>query len=137
MIKACIASGQNDLLRLSGAILALSKIASADDFKENFATFKRLANIIKDEKIGSVDERLFEHDVERALNAAFGAIKFDGLDYEGYLRSLFNLKNRIDQFFDSVMINAEDAAVRANRIANIGQIYEGFLKIADIKEIGF
>lgn len=137
VIKACIASGENDLLRLSGAISALSTIASADDFKENFATFKRLANIIKDEKIGSVDERLFEHDAERALNAAFGAIKFDGLDYEGYLRSLFNLKNRIDQFFDSVMINAEDAAVRANRIANIGQIYEGFLKIADIKEIGF
>ena len=118
VIKACIGSGENDLLRLSGAILALSKIASA-------------------EKIGPVDERLFEHDTERALNAAFGAIKFDGLDYEGYLRSLFNLKNRIDQFFDSVMINAEDAAVRANRIANIGQIYEGFLKIADIKEIGF
>ena len=84
-----------------------------------------------------MDERLFEHDAERALNAAFGAIKFDGLDYEDYLRSLFNLKSRIDQFFDSVMINAEDAAVRANRIANIGQIYEGFLKIADIKEIGF
>ena len=137
VIKACIASGENDLLRLSKAIKALGEIAAAADFGENFATFKRLANIIKDEKIGAVDENLFEHDVERALNTAFRAIKLNENDVSGYLRSLFGLKGVIDDFFDNVMINVQDAAIRANRIANIGQIYCAFLQFADIKEIGF
>ena len=137
VIKACIASGENDLLLLSKAIKALGEIAAAADFGENFATFKRLANIIKDEKIGAVDENLFEHDAERALNVAFRAIKLNENDVSGYLRSLFGLKGVIDNFFDNVMINAQDAAIRANRIANIGQIYRAFLQFADIKEIGF
>lgn len=137
VIKACIASGENDLLRLSKAIKALGEIAAAADFGENFATFKRLANIIKDEKIGAVDENLFEHDAERALNAAFRAIKLNENDVSGYLRSLFGLKGVIDDFFDNVMINVQDAAIRSNRIANIGQIYRAFLQFADIKEIGF
>jgi len=137
VIKACIASGENDLLRLSKAIKALGEIAAAADFGENFATFKRLANIIKDEKIGAVDENLFEHDAERALNVAFRAIKLNENDVSGYLRSLFGLKGVIDDFFDNVMINVQDAAIRANRIANIGQIYRAFLRFADIKEIGF
>ena len=137
VIKACIASGENDLLLLSKAIKALGEIAAAADFAENFATFKRLANIIKDEKIGAVDENLFEHDAERALNAAFRAIKLNENDVSGYLRSLFGLKGVIDNFFDNVMINVQDAAIRANRIANIGQIYRAFLQFADIKEIGF
>ena len=137
VIKACIASGENDLLRLSKAIKALGEIAAATDFGENFATFKRLANIIKDEKIGAVDENLFEHDAERALNTAFRAIKLNENDVSEYLRSLFGLKGVIDDFFDNVMINAQDAAIRANRIANIGQIYRAFLQFADIKEIGF
>ena len=137
VIKACIASGENDLLRLSKAIKALGEIAAAADFGENFATFKRLANIIKDEKIGAVDENLFEHDAERALNAAFRAIKLNGNDVSGYLRSLFGLKGVIDDFFDNVMINVQDVKIRANRIANIGQIYRAFLQFADIKEIGF
>ncbi|WP_177387564.1 glycine--tRNA ligase subunit beta [uncultured Campylobacter sp.] len=137
VIKACIASGENDLLRLSKVIKALGEIAAAADFGENFATFKRLANIIKDEKIGAVDENLFEHDAERALNAAFRAIKLNENDVSGYLRSLFGLKGVIDDFFDNVMINVQDVKIRANRIANIGQIYRAFLQFADIKEIRF
>lgn len=137
VIKACIASGENDLLLLSKTIKALGEIAAAADFGENFTTFKRLANIIKDEKIGAVDENLFEHDAERALNAAFRAIKLNENDVSGYLRSLFGLKGVIDDFFYNVMINVQDAAIRANRIANIGQIYRAFLRFADIKEIGF
>ena len=84
-----------------------------------------------------MDENLFEHDAERALNVAFRAIKLNENDVSGYLRSLFGLKGVIDDFFDNVMINVQDVKIRANRIANIGQIYRAFLQFADIKEIGF
>ncbi|MBO7475599.1 MAG: glycine--tRNA ligase subunit beta, partial [Campylobacter sp.] len=136
VVKACINSGENDIKKLNNAIIALGEISVSSEFKDNFATFKRLANIIKDEKIGSLDESLFESDAERALNSAFGEIEFNG-DYKAYLNSLFGLKGEIDEFFDKVMINVNDPKIKANRIANIGQIYNAFLKVADIKEISF
>ena len=136
VVKACINSGENDIKKLDSTINALGEISAGAKFKENFATFKRLANIIKDEKIGSVDENLFENDAEKALNTAFKEIEFNG-DYKAYLGSLFGLKDRIDEFFDKVMINVENAEIKANRIANIGQIYNAFLRVADIKEISF
>ena len=136
VVKACINSGENDIKKLDSAIKALGEISGEAKFKENFATFKRLANIIKDEKIGLVNESLFENDAEKALNSAFKEIEFNG-DYKAYLNLLFGLKDRIDEFFDKVMINVENAEIKANRIANIGQIYNAFLKVADIKEISF
>ncbi|MBR0071402.1 MAG: glycine--tRNA ligase subunit beta, partial [Campylobacter sp.] len=136
VVKACINSGENDIKKLNSAIVALGEISVSSEFKDNFATFKRLANIIKDEKIGSLDESLFENDAEKALNSSFKEIKFNG-DYKAYLNSLFGLKGVIDEFFDKVMINVNDPKIKANRIANIGQIYNAFLKVADIKEISF
>ncbi|MBQ7676431.1 MAG: glycine--tRNA ligase subunit beta, partial [Campylobacter sp.] len=129
-------SGENDIKKLDSAINALGEISVSSEFKDNFATFKRLANIIKDEKIGLLDENLFENDAEKALNSSFKEIKFNG-DYKAYLNSLFGLKGVIDEFFDKVMINVNDPKIKANRIANIGQIYNAFLKVADIKEISF
>lgn len=135
IIKACINSGESDIRRLNSAIIALGEISSEMSFKDNFATFKRLANIIKDAKIGKVDESLFENESERALHARFKALRLDLDDVKMYLSSLFDLKGEIDAFFDAVMINHENPKIKENRIALIGQIYEAFLKIADIKEI--
>lgn len=137
IIKACINSGECDILRLHSAINALDKLSKETDFKEKFSTFKRLANIIKDEKIGVVDETKFIHNSETELNNAFKKINLDENSCEIYLNSLFLLKNEIDEFFENVMINIDDKAIKANRIALIGQIYKAFLKVADIKEISF
>ncbi|ANE36028.1 glycyl-tRNA synthetase, beta chain [Campylobacter iguaniorum] len=135
VIKACLNSGESDLKRLNSAILALDEISKSDSFKENFSTFKRLANIIKDSEILSVDESLFEDESEKELNAKFKVLSLDESDILKYLNELFGLKDAIDKFFDSVMINHENPNIKANRIALIGQIYKAFLKVADIKEI--
>ena len=137
VIKACINSGENDIKKLNSAIISLDEISKEADFSEKFATFKRLANIIKDEKIGVVNEALFENETEILLNSAFKSLDLNDEDCKNYLNSLFALKDKIDEFFDKVMINAEDKKIKANRIALIGQIYNAFLKVADIKEIGF
>lgn len=137
VIKACINSGENDIKKLNSAIISLDEISKETDFSEKFATFKRLANIIKDEKIGVVNEALFENETEILLNSAFKSLDLNDEDCKKYLNSLFALKDKIDEFFDKVMINAEDKKIKANRIALIGQIYNAFLKVADIKEIGF
>lgn len=135
VIKACLHSGVSDIKRLNSAIIALDEITKNSEFKENFSTFKRLANIIKDSKIVSVDESLMEHESERALNSAFKALNLDINDTKDYLLALFNLKPAIDNYFDNVMINSDDEKIKINRISIIGQIYQAFLKVADIKEI--
>ena len=136
IVKACIKSGEKDILELTKMIEALAKISSEPNFRENFSTFKRLANIIKDDKFSKVDESLFEIDAEKALNDAFKAVD-KSLAYEPRLKALFALKPQIDEFFDKVMINVENEKVRNNRVAIIGQIYSEILKVADIKEISF
>jgi len=135
VVKACLASKKGDILAQCEAIEALGAICTAEDFRQNFSTFKRLANIIKDENFGAVDEAKFENESEKKLNDAFKAAVKAGGSYSERLKNLFGLKAAIDEFFDNVMINAEDELVRKNRLALVGQIYAEFLKIADIKEI--
>lgn len=134
VIKACIASEERDILKLFNSIKALSEVVQEEGFKERFSTFKRLANIIKDSKTGSVDETLFELEAERELLNAFRSLDANA-PLKARLEGLFALKPYIDKFFDDVMINVDDERIRANRLANIGQIYNAFLSIADIKEI--
>lgn len=137
IIKACINSGNRDIKKLDSAINALNEISKDEGFKDKFDTFKRLSNIIKNEQIGEVNSSLFELNAEKNLHTQFNKINLNEQDYKVYLNSLFDLKNHIDSFFDSVMINVDNTAIKANRIAIIGQIYKAFLRVADIKEISF
>jgi glycyl-tRNA synthetase beta chain len=88
------------------------------------------------EKGFHVDESLFENDSERNLyTAATSAISANYESLEARLDTLFALKAPLDTFFDNVMVNAEDLAVRANRKALVGMIYAEIYSIADIKNI--
>lgn len=137
IVKACINSGERDIKRLNSAINALDELSKQADFADKFSTFKRLANIIKGEKIICVDESKFKQNEEIALNLAFKKINLAQSDCKIYLNSLFSLKDKIDEFFEKVMINVDECDIKANRIALVGQIYKAFLKVADIKEINF
>ncbi|AQW84353.1 glycine--tRNA ligase subunit beta [Campylobacter pinnipediorum subsp. pinnipediorum] len=137
IIKSCIDSKNRDIVKLYNAIQALHIISNEPSFKDNFSTFKRLSNIIKDAKIQDVKEELFESQYEKNLNNKFKALNGNEEKYEERLRELFGLKQEIDEFFENVMINTDDEKIKNNRIALIGQIYLAFKKIADIKEISF
>lgn len=153
VIKAVLSSKNADLLFLHNAICALSEIVNEPNFTQNFDTFKRIANIIKDEKeFKIIDEKLFQKDAERALFSEFNEVvskefdtkfqtaqisnsDFGTLKLKSHLQNLFALKPQIDTFFDEVIINAKDKLIKNNRLALLGAIYCEFLKIADIKEI--
>lgn len=137
IIKACINSEKRDINELFLAIDALEKISNKPKFKENFSTFKRLSNIIKDTEILPVDENLFENEFEKKLHTNFKNLNSNNGDFESRLNDLFGLKDSIDAFFDNVMINTQDERIKNNRIALIGEIYKEFINIADIKEISF
>ncbi len=134
-IKAAIESGEEDILELVKKISAIGEIAKEESFKERFATFKRVANIIKDEKeFATVDAALFESEYENALYKAFIDTPKTG-DYKARLEALFGLKPQLDGFFDNVMVNVENEAVKNNRKALIALIYHAIKECADIKEI--
>ncbi len=139
IIKAVLQSDEKDIVKISRKIKALTNIVKSDNFSEIFSTFKRVANIIKDldnSKIAKVDEKLFENSYERELYDSFKAVaskKYS--NYEENLKALFALKEKIDNFFDHVMVNVEDKKIKQNRKNLIATIYNAFKEIADIKEI--
>ncbi|MDP5206240.1 glycine--tRNA ligase subunit beta, partial [Alishewanella sp. SMS9] len=102
------------------------------------AANKRVANILAkvDTAIAdTVHENLLQENAEQALFSAINAeqvYQASVSDYTSALSHLAALREVIDHFFDQVMVNADDAAVRANRLALLKQLRELFLQVADI-----
>jgi len=139
VILSVLGSSEQNILEIDKKISAVNSIVQGSDFKEVFSTFKRVANIIKDvnlEETLSINSKLFEEDAEIELYKAYEAVSNNSyVTYDEELEALFGLKNSLDAFFDNVMVNAEDEAVRTNRKNLIAGIYLRFKSIADIKEI--
>jgi len=139
VILSVLGSGEQNILEIDKKISAVNSIVQGSDFKEVFSTFKRVANIIKDvnlEETLSINSKLFEEDAEIELYKAYDEVSNNRyVTYDEELEALFGLKNSLDAFFDNVMVNAEDDAVRTNRKNLIAGIYLRFKSIADIKEI--
>jgi glycyl-tRNA synthetase beta chain len=111
------------------------------------AANKRVANILRKQEeesaqvaksVVSVDPALFETDAERALADALASAQLDTAtplargEYASVLARLAQLQAPVDMFFDSVLVNAENSAVRANRLALLSQLKAQFSAIADI-----
>ena len=110
------------------------------------AANKRVANILRKqaEEAGAppvgriVDPAFFEADAERELADALAAAQQDSAaaeaagDYAAVLTRLAQLQAPVDAFFDNVLVNADDPAVRANRLALLNQLKSQFSTVADI-----
>jgi len=139
VIAAVLSSGERDINEIAKKVSALNEIVSSDTFKEQFTTFKRVANISKDIDLESnlaIDTTLFKEDAEVTLYTAYEkVINQDYADYKTQLEALFGLKRELDGYFDDVMVNTDDEALKTNRLHTIGSVYKTFKGIADIKEI--
>ncbi len=139
VIGAVLESGEQDVNEIAKKVSALNSIVSTDDFKEQFSTFKRVANISKEVNLDNelkVDESLFVEPIEGELYADYlSTMAKDYNSYEEKLSAMFALKPKLDNYFDDVLVNAEDEALKNNRKKTIGSIYKSFREIADIKEI--
>lgn len=139
IIEAVLSSGERELLALGKKVEALNNIANSESFKEATSTFKRVANITKDfdfSKELHVDEKLFEVDAETQLFEAYKDVVSKNYDsYEENLDALLGLKPQLDKFFDDVMVNVDDEAVKNNRKSLVASIYKSILNIADINKV--
>jgi len=139
VIMAVLESGEKDINEIAKKVSALNSIVSNPSFKEQFSTFKRVANISKDVDLDenlAVDTALFVESIESDLYSEYqSVISKEYINYEDRLTALFSLKPKLDSYFDDVMVNAEDEKLKANRINSVASIYKSFREIADIKEI--
>lgn len=141
-VEAALTAGYDDVPDASARARAVAQMRQRADFEPLATAFKRVANIIKGERVGTnPDPGAFRETEERALWQAFGEVKEradarigDG-DYDGSLQVLAELKEPIDKFFDKVLVNDKDETVRRNRLALLGQINSTFTRIADFRQL--
>ncbi|TXI19384.1 MAG: glycine--tRNA ligase subunit beta [Roseateles sp.] len=108
------------------------------------AANKRVSNILKKVE-GSlpttISDALLKEAAEQALASALAAVQpqadalFEQHDYTGSLKALAALKSPVDAFFDDVMVNAEDPALRANRLALLGRLHAAMNRVADLSRL--
>jgi glycyl-tRNA synthetase beta chain len=108
------------------------------------AANKRVGNILKKaegEVRASVDAALFQEAAERALHDALAEVEpvadaaFASGDYTASLQALSALKAPVDTFFDQVMVNADDPAVRANRLGLMARLRQAMNRVADLAQL--
>jgi glycyl-tRNA synthetase beta chain len=104
------------------------------DFEPLAAAFKRIRNILEQAKFAPtaapVNESLLEPGPERELYDEFLAIKAQPIE-----SVISRLRPRVDLFFDKVLVNAPDLAVRQNRFTLLSTLLAEFSTIADFSEI--
>ncbi|MHA7883798.1 glycine--tRNA ligase subunit beta [Nitratireductor rhodophyticola] len=147
LIDAVIADDADDLLLIVRRVEALSEFLATTDGENLLAGAKRAANIVADAEkkgtaiAGTVDAKLFETDEERALFDSleeaenFAAQAIAANDYVKALSFLARLRQPVDAFLDGVMVNADDEAVRANRLALLSRIRSATAQVADFSRI--
>jgi glycyl-tRNA synthetase beta chain len=108
------------------------------------AANKRVGNILKkaEGEVGNAaDPARFVETAETALFAALSDIApradaaFEAGDYTASLQALAALKAPVDAFFDSVMVNADDPALKANRLALLNQLHRTMNRVADLSRL--
>jgi glycyl-tRNA synthetase beta chain len=146
LVDAVFALGDDDLVRLAARIEALGAFLDSEDGANLLAGSKRAANILAAEaKKGALPEgqpaRAAEPPEEAALYDALGAQRplidaaLDREDFAGAMRALASLRAPVDAFFDGVLVNAEEADVRANRLRLLAAVQREMSKIADFSAI--
>ncbi len=122
---------------------ALQAITSQQDFESLIVGFKRAHRIVEKEAWTNrtVDAALLTHSTEltlqQAVETAGRAVgeALDAHDYHGALQHLIGLKTPIDQFFDGVLVNAQEPGVRANRLSLLRQVDDLFSAFGDLSQI--
>jgi glycyl-tRNA synthetase beta chain len=148
LVDAVISSDSNDILQITQRAEALSTLLATDDGANLLAGYKRAANILaaeekKDGKAyaGMVDQSSLKLPEETAL-----AFAVDGVhaavaahvakdDYKGAMAELATLRAPVDAFFEAVLVNDADPAVRANRLNLLARLRDTMHLVADFGKV--
>lgn len=147
LIDAVLTPESDDLLMIARRVEALTAFITGEDGRNLLAGAKRATQLLAaEEKKGTVvadgvSEELLKLDAEKALYAAIKSASADaakaveGEDFRSAMQALSTLRAPVDKFFEDVLVNDEDAAIRANRLALLKAIREATGTVADFSKI--
>jgi glycyl-tRNA synthetase beta chain len=143
LVDAVFALGDDDLVRIVARVEALAAFLGTDDGANLLAGHRRAANILKaEEKKGPLpsgpatrmpaappEETALIAALESAGPAVEAALAAE--DFAAAMRALAALRATVDGFFDKVLVNADDAAERDNRLRLLIQVSDAMAQVAD------
>lgn len=152
LVDAVFALGDDDLVRIVARVEALDAFLKTEDGANLLAGYKRAANILSaEEKKGKglseadlkagldakllaepAEKSLYEA-LEKALPAARAAVEKE--EFAAAMKALSGLRAPVDAFFEKVLVNAEDAALRRNRLLLLSRLREALSQVADFSKI--
>ena len=127
-----------------GRLAAVREFSRLPEAASLCAANKRVANILKKAMLASEEIEVndaFQEPAEAALRKALDIVTpnadalFERGDFTHYLKSFVALKVPVDEFFEKVMVMAEDKAVRANRLALLRDLRDAMNKVADLSKL--
>jgi glycyl-tRNA synthetase beta chain len=140
-ITAVLAAGCRDVVDAADKVQALAAVRQSPEFPALATAFKRVINIAQGAEPGEVTPLLFEQPEENVLFESMELMELEvsraleSRDYPGVCRALAGLRGPVDAFFEKVMVMAEDADLRRNRLALLLRISRTFLQMADFSKI--
>jgi glycyl-tRNA synthetase beta chain len=140
--------GEDDLLRLLDRVEALSDFLASEDGANLLVAHERATNIVRIEQKkddlaydGDVDRILLKESEELVLHEALQAARgkaetaLEAENFGDAMAAMAELREPVDAFFDHVMVNAEEGALRANRLKLLSAIDEVLSQVADFSRI--
>jgi glycyl-tRNA synthetase beta chain len=142
-VEAVLAQNPDRLDDIVQRLDAVKAFAALPESASLAAANKRITNILKKTDVapGAVEESLLVEEAERNLFAAIARVRpqvdaaFAAGDFAGTLQTLAQLRVEVDAFFTDVMVMAEDAALRNNRLALLSTLHAMMNRVADISKL--
>ncbi len=143
-IDAVLENKPTDFYSFRSQLIAVGAFGRMEESTSLAAANKRIGNILKKSE-GKIDYNinvsLFSEPAEKNLHKALNEIKpradrlFGLGDYTASLQALAALKVPVDDFFDNVMVNAEDPALKANRLGLLATLHQTMNRVADLSKL--
>ena len=143
-VDAVLSLSPNQLAEVPRRLAAVQAFANLPEAPALAAANKRVSNILKKvegEVKADVNASLLQETAEKSLYQALVETKpkadqlFEAGDYTGALQALAVLKTPVDTFFDEVMVNADDPALKANRLGLLAILHQAMNRVADLSRL--
>jgi glycyl-tRNA synthetase beta chain len=143
-VDAVLSNSPAMLHEIPARLSAVRAFASLAEAPALAAANKRVTNILKKvegELTGIVNTSLLQEPAEKALFDALQKVNpqagklFESGDYTASLKSLAALKAPVDDFFDNVMVNADDVDLKNNRLNLLKKLHVGMNRVADLSKL--
>jgi glycyl-tRNA synthetase beta chain len=148
LIAAVFALNEDDLVRLLARVDALQSFLSSDDGANLLTAYRRASNIVAIEE--RRDHRRYERDIDRGLLrepeehtlfadldlvSAWVSRSLGNEEFEAAMGHLASIRRPVDEFFEKVTVNADDPALRENRLRLLSRIRAVMNQVADFSQI--